>query len=178
VLIGRKAAVIGLALSVASLCAAASHAVVSQQMLTGEARSTALQWLSMLQAGDVSGAFQYTVDSTRGPAPPPPPGTPAPEELPRDPLADFRAHPLIQYMTSAGKGSQTQFDQDVDFASGASGEVRVKEQFLVIPAGGSSSSAITVHLTMLRSRPTRLLAGKWLVAEYSGDDLPALAHSN
>src|SRR5882757_9384463 len=131
VLIGRKAAVIGLALSVASLCAAASRSVVSQQMLTAEARTTALQWFSMLEAGDVSGAFHVTVDSTRGPAPPPPPGTPAPEEPPRDPLADFRAHPLVEYLMSVGKGAQTQFDQDLDFAADSSGEVRVKEQFLV-----------------------------------------------
>ena len=112
-LVGRLAAVIGLALCVGSLAAAASRSVVTEQVLSRQAREFATEWLGILQSGDTQTAFGYTVDSMRGPAPPPPPGTPPTAEPPRDPLADFREHPLVRYMTSVGKDAQVKFDHQV-----------------------------------------------------------------
>jgi hypothetical protein len=175
-LIGRRAAVIGLALSVASLCAAASHSITSEQILSHQARSTALEWFSLVTSGDIPAAFQYTADSTRGPGPPPPPGTPPSTEPPRDPVAVFRDHPLIQYLASLGKDSQTRFDQDLEFTGDVNGEVQIKEQFFVSPAPGGTQPAKTVHVTMYRSRPTGFLAGKWQVSTYGSEDLPATSH--
>jgi hypothetical protein len=174
-LIGRRAAVIGLALSVASLCAAASRSIVTQQVLSHQARSTALEWFTLLEAGDVASAFQYTVDSTRGPAPPPPPGSAEPAEPPRDLMAEFRGKAVVQYLTSVGQGAQTQFDQDLEFTIESNGEVRLRQQFLVTPATGSSSSTVAVHVTMIWSRPARLASAKWLVADFGGENLPASA---
>jgi hypothetical protein len=172
-LIGRRAAVIGLALSVASVCAAASHSIVTQQVLSHQARSTALEWFTLLEAGDVASAYQYTVESMRGPEPPPPPGSPPPTEPPRDPQADFRDTPLVQYVVSLGPDAQTRFDQELDFTAAPNGDFSSKQQFLVIPAAGSVSSAVVVHVTMVWSLPSRMGYNKWLVSDYGSDNLPA-----
>jgi hypothetical protein len=171
VLIGRRAAVIGLALSVASLCAAATRSVVSEQMLSHQARSIALEWLALVESGDVSSAYGYTTDSTRSPGPPHEPGRPEP---PRDPVTDFRGIPLIHFLMSVGKGARTDFDKDLDIADDSNGVIRVRQQFLVIPAGGSDSSAVVLHVTLERSRRATINGAKWLVAEYGSDNLPAL----
>jgi hypothetical protein len=169
-LIGRRAAVIGLALSVACLCAAATRSVVSEQMLSQQARSIALKWLALVESGDVSSAYEYTTDNTRGPLPPIEPGRPV---LLRDPIGDFRGIPLIRFLMSAGKGARTEFDKDLEITEESNGTFRVKQQFLVIPAGGSESSAVVVHVTAERARRSILEGPKWLVLEYGSDNLPA-----
>jgi hypothetical protein len=174
-LIGRRAAVIGLALSVASLCAAASRSVVSAQMVSHQARSTALEWLQLIASGDVASAFQYTLDGARGPAPPPPAELPEIPVHPHDPLSDLSNNPVVKYMASAGKDAQIQFDQDLSITEEPNGTIRVEQQFLVIPASGAVASPTTLHVTLERYRQSTLVAGKWLVSEYSIGKLPASA---
>jgi hypothetical protein len=168
-LIGRRAAVIGLALSVASLCTAATRSIVSDQMLSQQARSIALEWFALVESGDVSTAYAYTTDSTRAPLPPIEPGHSAP---PRDPIGDFRGVPLIHFLISAGKGARTEFDKDLEITE-SNGTIHVKQQFLVIPAGGAESSAVVVHVTAERARRSVLDGPKWLLMEYGSDNLPA-----
>jgi hypothetical protein len=173
VLIGRQAAVIGLALSVASLCAAASRFISSEQMLSHQARAVALEWLTRLESGDAAGAFQYTTESTRAPGPPHAPGQTEPTEPPHDPVADFSSVPLIRFLTSVGKGAQTLYDKDLDIAEEANGAVHVKLQFLVIPPGASAASAVIVNVTLDRHLRSIFDSAKWYVAEYRSDNLPA-----
>jgi hypothetical protein len=171
-LVGRLAAVIGLALCVGSLAAAASRSIVTEQVLSRQAREFATEWLGVLQSGDTQTAFGYTAASMRGPAPPPPPGAPAEPEPKRDPLADFRDHPLVRYMTSVGKDAEVKFDRQVGNGPETAGDARLTEDFSVTPVKGSSAPAVTVHVALQRSQPTSLSPGKWLISDYSGDNLP------
>jgi hypothetical protein len=171
-LVGRSAAVIGLALCVGSLAAASTRAIVTEQALSSQAREAASEWLATLQSGDTRAAYEATVSGVRGPAPPPPPGSPAASEPVRDPLADFRDHPLVRYVVSVGKEADVRFaGQEGSGADVISGG-RLTEDFLVSPAQGSTGAPVTVHVSVQRSRPNNLSAAKWLVSEYAGDNLP------
>jgi hypothetical protein len=169
-LVGRLAAVIGLALCVGSLAAAASRLVVTEQVLSRQAREFATEWLGILQSGDTQTAFGYTAFGMRGPAPPPPPGAPAEPE--HDPLAEFREHPLVRYMTSVGKDAEVKFDHQVGNGAETAGDARLMEEFSVTPGKGSSASAVSIHVALQRSQPTSLSPAKWLISDYSGDNLP------
>jgi hypothetical protein len=174
-LVGRSAAVVGLALCVGSLAAAASRSIVTEQVLSRQAREFATEWLGILQSGDAQTAFGYTVASMRGPAPPPPPGTPAEAEPKHDPLAEFLEHPLVRYMTSVGKEAEVRFDHQVGNGADTIGEARLREDFSVTPGKGSTAPAVSVHVVLQRSQPTSLSSAKWLISDYSGDNLPSAA---
>jgi hypothetical protein len=171
-LVGRQAAVIGLALSVASLTAAASRSVVTEQVLSYQARHVAAEWLAMLQAGDMQTAFKSTAEGKRGPAPPPPPGSPAAAEPPRDRLAEFRQDRLIRYLATVGKDAAISFDHQATGSPETGNGGRLTEYFLVSPTSGSTLPTKTVHVGVDRIRASSLLAANWVIAEYGGDNLP------
>ena len=171
--VGRLAALVGLALCVGSLAAAATRSIVTELTLSYEARDVATQWLAILKSGDTRAAFDSTAAAARGPAPAPPPGPPAASEPVRDPLADFRDHPLVRYMATVGNETDVRFAGQQGSGAELIGGGRVTEDFLVTPGKGSTSPAVTVHISVQRMRPNSLSAAKWLIADYAGDNLPA-----
>jgi hypothetical protein len=169
-LVGRRAAVIGLALCVASLAAAASRSVLTEQLLSHQARQVAAEWLATLQAGDTQAAFSATAESTRGPEPPPPPGTPA--APPRDLFGEFRKNSLVRYLASVGKEAEVRFVRQVAGSPEMGNASRLTEYFLVSPAKDSALPAVTVHVGIDRLRANSVAAAKWQIGEYGGDNLP------
>jgi hypothetical protein len=171
-LIGRRGAVIGLALSVASLSAAASRAFTVDQMLSHEAQEFASGWLASIQEGRTQAAFDLTMESMRGPAPPPPPGQPPSSEPPRDLRQEFQKSPLIQYLSKLGKGAKLNFDHQVGDTSDLGRDGRLSEYFTVSSASGGDTKS--VHIVLAKRTPTGVLDSRWYVTEYGGEDLPVV----
>ena len=171
-LVGRQAAVIGLALCVGSLAAAATRSIVSEQTLSYQAR----------RRGDPMACDIEVRRHPRRHLNPRPlrhavrlrhrrPGSPAASQPVREPLADFQDHPLVRYMASVGKEADVTFAGQQGQRPELSAGGRLTEDLLVTPAKESASPAVTVHISVQRTRANSLSAAKWWIADYAGDNL-------
>ena len=179
-LIGRKAAVIALALCVASACAAVARTTFTEQLLSRQARQVALEWFALLQSGETEKAFGLTVASTQGTPPPPPEGSPeAAAPPPPLPIEQFRADPVVHFLVDHARGAAVGYIQDLEFDPGVRGETRILQRFGVSAAENSAAGAkTTVDLVMQRLRANHQNPARWLVSQYKSDELPSHAHDD
>jgi hypothetical protein len=166
-MVGRKAALVGLGLSVASVCAAFTRTALTERMLSAQARDAGAQWIKLLKAGEVDKAFELTLEHAQGPPPKPPEnrGGPPPEPAP-DPLERFRANPVVVGLAKLGPEAKVQYDGDLAFSPGARDEYTIVEQYGI---SGNSDAALPLRLTMLRVRANRIANARWLVERYERD---------
>lgn len=186
-LIGRAAAVIGLALSIASMTAALTHTALAQELLSRQARATALEWIAFLQAGDAEQAFEQTVASKQGSPPPLADSPEAAAETQVPPIDTFRADPVVHFLLAHAKGSPVRYVQDEVFEPGVRGEAIIQQRFEIGASAASAEAPTTsVQLIMKRSRGYNGAASKWLVSAYKSDEVlshplehdPSTAHSH
>ena len=171
-LIGRRAAVIALALCVASMCTSIVRSSLSQQLLSHQARQVAFDWFALLQAGDAEQAFDMTVTSAQ----PPPtrrPGEPGSgADASPSPLEMFRRQSVVNFLLDQAAGAKVRYVQDLIYDPGVMGMAQIEQQFAVERAeqsGGSSS--VTVQVAMRRIWTNG--SWRWLVASSGSDDLPS-----
>jgi hypothetical protein len=170
-LIGRRAAVIALALCVVSMCASLVRTTLTQQLFSHQARQVASEWFALLQAGDAEKAFAMTVTSKQ----PPPRHNPGEPEEPADaapsPLEMFRQQPVAHFLLGQGENASVRFIQDLSYLSDAAGSAQFEQQYdvtLAEPTGGISTA--TVRVAMRRASTNG--SWQWLVANSQSDDLP------
>ena len=173
-MIGRGAALLGLALCVASMCGAYTRTVVTDRMLSQQAREVAMQWVALLQAGAGQQAFELTVGHAQGPPPKPPVNMPDQQEAAReDPLGHFLEDPVVAYLMGEGRTAHVQFDEDLASSYEGANVFRIAQLYRVEGSSGTTSQpASTLRLTLQRTRPSALAPARWLIHSYQSDDLP------
>jgi len=179
-LIGRTAALVGLALCTASVSAAVARAELSEQMLSRQARAAALEWIELLQAGDVDGAFELTMASRKGPPPPSPLNGPlggAGSAL--APIDEFRNHSVVHFLLVHAPGAAVQYKQDEAFDPGVRGAALILQEYDVAASELPDGEPTTrVQLTMQRVRGVQGTPAQWLVANYQSDGLVPHSHDD
>jgi len=169
-MIGRGAALVTLALCVASSSATFSRSVVEERLLSRQARQVALEWFELLQRGDVERAFALTLDSIRPSAPPDPTSSVA--EAEQNPLERFRGHSVVRYMVIGNGAIEVRYERDLGFDPGLRGQCRIEQQYRV----GAFQPTSPAPPATIRVTLQRILSGdappRWLVAGTLSDDVP------
>jgi hypothetical protein len=188
-LVGRGAALIGLALCVASISAAASRAAFSKYFVSREARDVALEWIATLQAGHDQQAFERTVEAARLQSAPPT-TTPQQEhdhtQQPGDdhghehehehedsPLERFREDPVVDFLMTGGAKLQASFDRDLAVEFAPRKEARIEQQFALRADGHGAAQAVWLQIVLVRSSTSALGPPRWLISKFQSDDLPS-----
>jgi hypothetical protein len=200
-LIGRRAALVGLALCVASVSAAASRPMFAQQFISRQARRAALEWIALVQAGQSQQAFERTVASIQSPPTPlsdaQQPGDEREQRssdeqehnhehaagtrhtvLPGagSPLEQFREKPVVHFLMTDGADMRARYERDLAFSLGPRDDARIEQQFAICSAEGSPSTpSASVEISLLRTRISALVPPRWFVADFQGADLPSQA---
>jgi hypothetical protein len=172
-LIGRAAAMIGLALSIASMTAAYTHTTLVQELLSWQSRAVALEWIALLQAGKTEQAFEQTVASKQGPPPPAPAGAPEATAQPQVPPIDtFRQDPVVQFLLDHAQGASVRYVRDEAFDPGVRGDASIQQQFVIgAPKATAGGGTTSIQLIMKRSRGYNGARAQWLVSAYKSDDV-------
>jgi hypothetical protein len=171
-LIGRTAACLGLALSIAAIVATVTRSTVTETLLSRQARAVAVEWFDLLQSGDVEQAFELTTAS-RQPTPKPPPGAPESAAEPQvPPLETFRADPVVHFLLEHAQKVPVEYLGDEVVDPAAISNARVQQIFEVaVPAETGAGSTTSIELILQRSRGYGETPAQWLVAAYRSDDL-------
>lgn len=174
-LIGRAAALVGIALSVASISAAITRGELSQYLLSRQARATALEWFALLQQGDAEQAFQLMSTSRQRPSIAPPD---APAEQPAaSPLDEFRAGPVVHFMLDHAKTAAVRYDHEVASELFPTGEARVQQQYSVgVPPPNGDGTSSTVDLVLQRSRGPAGGPFEWQISSATSNDIHVEPH--
>ena len=101
-LVGRGAALWGLALSVVFALASPVRERCTAHWFSQQAQPLAERWLQLLVAGDTNSAFHLTTAAERPVAPDPRPGMPEPEVTP---LEQFEQTPTIEQLANLGEAN-------------------------------------------------------------------------
>ena len=174
-MVGRMAAVIGLALSIASVSAAFTRTALTQELLSRQARATAFEWFKLLQAGDAERAFLMTTASRQSP-PPKDPADPraASSEPETPPVEKFRVDPVVHFLLDHAQGMPVEYVRDTAFDPASSGGERIQQLFIVgAPADSGHGSATSVEIVLQRVRGFRGAPSQWLVSAHQSDDVTA-----
>lgn len=172
-LIGRTAASIGLALSVAAIAAVIARSTLTDKLLSRQAQAAAVEWFSLLQSGDVQRAFERTTASRQAPPKAPPGAPPTEAEAQASPLDTFLADPVIHFLLEHTQGKSVQYSRDAIVDMAAVSNARVQQVYEVdIPAEVGDSPSTTIELILQRTRGYANSPAEWLVAAYKSSDLP------
>jgi hypothetical protein len=177
-LAGRGAAVVGLALCVASLAATLAHAQMTRFLHVRQAEDFARQWMELVSGGKLEQAFNWTATGAR-PAPGPEPGAPEPKETP---LESFMHNPVIEQLVATGAGAEVRLAETASYEPLSGDQCIVRQRFIVVPAGTREGTAtptgsggpVEALLTIQRSRMPGETRLQWLVANYQDPAQAAL----
>lgn len=176
-LIGRAAALVGIAVSVAGITAGFTRTELSQYLLSRQARTTALEWLSLLQQGDAEQAFLLMSTSSQRP-PHAHPGAPT-EQPAESPLDIFRASPVVHFMLEHAGSAPVQYDGDTAYELFTTGEARIQQQYSVsVPPVDGNGTTSTLNIVVLRSRGYAGGPFQWRISSATSDDLPVEPHEH
>ena len=160
-LFGRKAALVGLALAIASACAVPMKKQVTTWLLSRQARPTALMWFDHLRHGQPETAFYLTTAFQR-PARNPP--VPSPFGSSKEsPIDQFKASPVVAKLIDWGDQAKVQFDKTVATEQLPHDRKLVILQFTV--QGPTGSGSLPVALTMEKRGVAQTDAG-WRVDHF------------
>jgi hypothetical protein len=173
-LIGLKAAHLALAISVACIAAAFVRTSLTQELLSRQARTTACEWIALLQSGDAEKAFQLT-SASRQSAPKAPPGSPEESAQPQvAPLDAFRADPVVHFLLEQAHDAPAEYVRDEAFDLAATSNARIQQLYKVaVPASEGLSPDTTIEVILQRVRGYAGSPAEWQVAAYQSKDLPA-----
>jgi hypothetical protein len=174
VMIGRRAALVGLVLCIGSLCAASSRTVFVRYLHTRQAAATGSRWIGLLQAGQIQQAFDLTTTSTQAPSPRE--GEHAPEE---DLVTQFAATPDVQALVQIGQKADVRFERNLSYTPGGLGTCVVEQRYLVTPDDGQADrAAMAVRLTLQLGRVPGETWLQWLVVSCHRDEQAAGGGAN
>ena len=174
VLAGRWAAMVGLALSVASLLAVLSYDRVKEHLHVRQAEEFGTQWLATLQSGDTKRAFRLTSQGAQPSRPPDEPGMPAS----KNPYDEFLANPVIQRLSQSGTSGKLSW-KALFLRSGPGrrvlGWTKVCRDSRLIQTERIANVAGPIHvdLKLQRGRLPGEGLSRWLVVSYQDADAPA-----
>jgi hypothetical protein len=176
-LIGRTAALLALALSVASITAAFTRVELSHYLLSRQARATALEWFTLLQQGETEQASQLMSNSRQRPAPANPDN---PNAAPAtSPLDEFRAGPVVHFMLEHARSAPVRYDRSVAIDLFTTGEARIQQQYSVgVPPTNGDGTVSMIDLVLQRSRGAGGGPFEWLVSSATSDDVPTEPHEH
>jgi hypothetical protein len=175
-LIGRTAALIGLALSIASICMTVARAKVSEEMLSQQARATAIEWIELLQAGKTDEAFEMTSARRKGPPPPSPLNIESPQAV-RKPIDEFRQNPVVHFLEQHAKDADVRYVGDVAFDPGFRGAAMIGQEYDVAASQEPNDKSPTrIQLALERIRGTAGTPWQWLLSNYQSDVLKPHVH--
>jgi hypothetical protein len=143
-LFGRKAALVGLALAIASACAVTMEKQVVTWLVSRQARPIALVWFNHLRHGQVEAAFSLTTASqrpTKNPAMPSPFGSSN-----ESPIDQFTTSLVVTKLVDWGEQAKVHFDKTVVVQQLPQDRKRVVLQFAV--QGPAGLGSLLVALTM------------------------------
>jgi hypothetical protein len=170
-LIGRKAALVGIALSIASMTAAYTRAELTQALLSRGARSTALEWFSLMQAGKAESALSLMSQSRKSP-PRAEPGAPPPTGPVLTPVESLRADPVAHFLLEHAAGAPVEFVSAEPALLYPSGEASIDQTYTVgVPSETTSAPVTTVKVTVVRPRSADGAPSQWLVSGGRSDDI-------
>jgi hypothetical protein len=169
-LIGRKAAVIGLALSVVGLTAAATRTMMFQELLSRQARAAALQWIELLQSGNAETAYKLT--SAGRQRAPTTPADPSEATSQASPLDSFRADTVPHFLLDHAQDAPVTFVRDSVFDPATPGNERIQQLYQVgVPAETNGAATTTLTVMLQRVQASDAIPAQWLIAAYNSDDL-------
>ncbi len=174
-MVGRMAAVIGLALSIASVSAAVTRTALTQELLSRQARAAAFEWFKLLQAGDAERAFLMTLASRQSPPPQDPSDLhDAVSEPETPPLEKFRVEPVVHFLLDHAQGMPVEYVRDSAFDPASNGGERIQQLFVVgAPAAAGDASTTSVEIVLQQVRGYKGAPSQWLVSAYQSDDVTA-----
>jgi hypothetical protein len=167
-LTGRGAAITGLVLCVASVCATLGYAQMSRFLHVRQAEAFGRQWITLVSSGQLDQAFKLTVTGSR-PEPPPTPGAPVPKETP---FETFTSNAVIQRLADAGAGAEVHLAETTSYDRMPGRQCYVTQRFTVTPAEAASPTAsgsgpaVDALLTLQRSRRPGETHLHWLVTNF------------
>jgi hypothetical protein len=172
-LFGRRAALIGLVLSVAFGFASAGHALATRQLRISQANELGRQWIAQLLHGDTKKAFRQMTGGTV-PTTPPPDAELGPGG---DPFKQFLNFPAVKALLAAGADAVVRDDGTADYAAGWGGEFNVRQRYVVTPhsptasTSGAAAAPFKILLTLRRSVAFGDSQASWLIANaVTGDE--------
>jgi hypothetical protein len=175
-LIGRTAALIGLALSIASICMTVTRAKVNEEMFSRQARATALEWITLLQDGKTDEAFEMTSAKRKGPPPPSPLNVESPQPV-RKPIDEFRENPVVHFLVQHAKDAGVRYVGDAAFDPGIRGAAMIAQEYDVAAGQEPDGESPTrIQLALERVRGTAGTPWQWLVSNYQSDVLKSHVH--
>jgi hypothetical protein len=179
-LIGRTAALIGLALSIASISAAFTRTELTQVILSRQARATAREWFDHLQAGQADQALLLMSLSRQSPPSTEPGEAPGgePKAAPT-PLESLRADPVAHFLLDHAAGAPVEFVRDTSLELFPSGEAQIQQEYSVgVPSETRDAPTTSVELVLQRSRGSNAAPSEWLVSAAKSDDLAVHADAH
>ncbi len=168
VVVGRGAALVGLALCVASFAAAASRTWSVEYLRTKQAAATGTRWVELLCTGHMLQAYNMTIQSIE-PANRHEQEGPAENSL--DPVAEFAANPAVEALLDVGASAKVQFAGNLSYAPSSGGLCVIEQRYVVTPSGDRADhTPIAVKLRIQRGYRPGVPLLQWLVASYQRDD--------
>lgn len=168
-LIGRKAAVAGLALSLLFFTAAISAAATNRWWLATEARTVAEQWFELLSEDHPKAAYQMTPQRS-APTTAFPGGWPggANDEEPKDPLQRFVEQPLIRFLLAHGKQAQIRHWSTEAVGAADKKSDSASLVYAVTWQHEDRKESFFVRLILRRELGKTIEDGAWTVAHFEG----------
>lgn len=175
-LIGRTAAFVGLALSIASICMTVTRAKVSEGMLSRQARSTAIEWITLLEDGKVDAAFEMTTAKRKGPPPPSPLNSESPQPV-RKPIDEFRENPVVHFLAEHAHDADVRYVGDAAFDPGIRGAAMIAQDYDVAASQEPDGKSPTrIQVALQRVRAAAGTPWQWLISNYQSDVLKPHLH--
>jgi len=171
-LVGARAAIVGLVLSIVCGIAVVTHAGLTRQLQIGQAAEFGRDWIALVLAGDTERAYRLMTfglysDSPAPDEPPPPDG---------DPFERFNNLPVVRALSTAGEKADVLVGPSVGYAAYGDGKFMVQQQYLVTPLASDSAEEgprpepIIVILTLQRTPPRPESSITWYVAVAESGD--------
>jgi len=171
-LIGRKAALIGLALSVLVGAAAMSDWFTYGQLIDREARQAADQWFEFLRQGEALKSHQLTqAPQTRVPLDERLRDHYAPGSDPRQDLRGYLRRPEIRSLLALGAKAQARY-YDTESRSREDESDVVKQVYAVIWEEAGKRNSFFTKLTLKRHRLPDTGRASWQVVDFRGPIRP------
>ena len=150
-LIGRKAALVGLGLAVASLCAAQSRLVMANWLIGERARPVAEQWMTLLLQQQKELAYQLTVAAEQTPSREAIAAAPQLAKAPETAWKTFLNAPVVQKIQTMGGDAQVRFLRTLSSHRERQDRYVVLQRYSVTSLGnGTPPETIVVQLALAR----------------------------
>ncbi len=168
VLVGRVAAVVGLALCVGAMAAAATRTWSVEYLRTRQAAATGSRWIELLQTGRIPQAYGLTVGEGEAPSRR---GRDGEVEPVVDPVAEFTAKPAVAALVSAGDQARVRFERNLSYEPGPSGLCTIEQRYVVAPSGDQAGQPpIAIRLKLQRGYVSGEPQLQWLIRTCEFDD--------